>query len=66
MKKPNKGKWFALEKYGMIFCPICAGSGKSVYDAKEGRVCKVCGGFGLIKKEENDFHGKRVKVQLFK
>jgi DnaJ-class molecular chaperone len=66
MKKPNKGKWFAPEKYGMIFCPDCAGSGKSIYDAKEGSVCKVCGGFGLIKKEKNEFPGKMVTVQLFK
>jgi hypothetical protein len=66
MKKLNKGKRFAPEKYSMIFYPGCAGSGKSIYDAKEGSVCKVYGGFGLIKKEENDFHGKMMMVQLFK
>jgi DnaJ-class molecular chaperone len=64
VKKANKGKRFAPEKYGMIYCPDCAGSGKSNYGGKAGSVCKVCEGFGLIRKQENDFHGKMVTVQL--
>jgi rRNA maturation endonuclease Nob1 len=43
---------FRPEKYGMIFCPGCSGSGKSITEAMGTNVCKVCGGFGLIKKEE--------------
>ena len=51
MKKPSKGKRFHPEKYGMILCPDCGGSGKSTHDAKGADICKVCGGFGLIKKK---------------
>ena len=52
MKKANKK--FDPAKYGMIFCPDCKGLGKSL-DVKEGaNVCTVCGGFGLLKKEEKD------------
>ena len=43
---------FKPERYGMIFCPDCSGSGRSFTEAKGTNVCKVCGGFGLIKKEE--------------
>ena len=55
MEKPSKVKGFTPEKYGMIFCPDCSGSGRSFADAKGVNVCKVCGGFGLIKKEKNSF-----------
>ena len=41
-------------KYGMIFCPQCMGAGRIFYQDKSGSVCNVCGGFGLIKKEENN------------
>ena len=34
MEKPGKGKRFDPEKYGMIFCPDCGGSGKSSNDAE--------------------------------
>ena len=53
MKKPNRGKRFAPEKYGMIFCPDCKGLGKSLYATNWPIVSRVCGGFGLIKREEN-------------
>ena len=53
---------FKPEKYGMIYCPVCKGFGKSFNEAKGGDVCKICGGFGLIKKEENDFHDNPERV----
>jgi hypothetical protein len=46
---------FNPEKYGMIFCPDCKGLGKSLYATNWAIVCKGCGGFGLIKREENSF-----------
>ena len=58
------GKMFDPEKYGMIFCPGCSGSGKSFDDAKGVNVCKICGGCGLIKREKNDIPGRRVPVEL--
>ena len=47
-------------KYGMIYCPVCEGSGKLFNEVEERVVCKICGGFGFIKKEEEsnfDDHG---------
>ncbi len=42
---------FSPEKYGMTFCPSCSGKGHS-YESQGGRdICRICGGFGLIKKE---------------
>ncbi len=55
----SRDKSFNPENYGMVFCPHCNGSGKSLDEAKGVDVCKVCGGFGLIKKgEENKREGK--------
>jgi len=51
LRRTKIGEKFNPEKYGMIFCPDCSGSGRSFADAKGVNVCKVCGGFGLIKKE---------------
>ncbi len=45
---------FNPEKYGMTVCPGCSGSGRSVADAQRVSVCKVCGGFGFIKKEDKN------------
>jgi len=45
-------KRFNPNKYGMIFCPNCSGSGRSFADDQGVNVCNVCGGFGIIKKEE--------------
>jgi rRNA maturation endonuclease Nob1 len=65
MKKTIKSKMFDPEKYGMVFCPGCNGSGKSFNNCKEANVCEICGGFGLIKKEEKDyFQGNTASVQL--
>ena len=58
MEKPSEGKGFTPEKYGMFFCPDCSGSGRSFANAKEMNVCKVCGGFGLIKKNKNSFSNR--------
>jgi rRNA maturation endonuclease Nob1 len=43
---------FKPERYGMIFCPGCSGSGRSLEDTKGVDVCSICGGFGLIRKDE--------------
>jgi DnaJ-class molecular chaperone len=51
---------FSPEKYGMTYCPVCKGAGKSPNGAG-GAVCKMCGGFGLIKKQdENNCDKQRV------
>ena len=52
MSKTKVGRRFDPNKYGMIFCPNCSGSGRSFGEAQGVSVCNVCGGFGLIKKEE--------------
>jgi rRNA maturation endonuclease Nob1 len=58
VRREEIGKKFDPEKYGMIFCPSCYGSGRSFNNPEGGHVCKVCGGFGLIKRE-NDLPDKR-------
>jgi len=52
VNRTKTGQKFNPEKYGMVFCPNCSGSGRSFINSKGGGVCKVCGGFGLIKKRE--------------
>jgi len=42
---------FSPKKYGMIFCPNCSGKGCYGSTHHEKEVCSMCGGFGLIKKE---------------
>ncbi len=54
MRRPKTIQRFDPEKYGMIFCPNCRGAGRFLTDVKGVDVCKVCGGFGLIKKEEKN------------
>jgi DnaJ-class molecular chaperone len=70
VKSVNKTKIaerFNSEKYGMTFCPGCSGSGRVYNDAQGFNVCKVCGGFGFIKKEDkNSFQYDRVIAQLLK
>jgi hypothetical protein len=41
---------FRPEKYGMVFCPHCHGSGK---DADSRAPCRKCGGFGLLIRNES-------------
>jgi len=54
MEKKDTGKPFNPERYGMIYCPVCKGSGKLFNGVKERVVCKICGGFGFIKNEEKN------------
>jgi len=57
MEKTVTGRGFNPERYGMIYCPVCKGAGKLFNGIGGWGVCKICGGFGLIKKEEEDsFH----------
>ncbi len=44
-------KMFNPEKYGMLFCLECHGSGKILNEPEDIEVCSKCGGFGFIKKE---------------
>ena len=65
MEKTVMGRRFIPDRYSMIFCPNCSGSGKSLTDLKGDNVCKVCGGFGLIKKQEKAFIlDKRFPIAL--
>jgi hypothetical protein len=58
---------FNPEKYGMVFCPGCGGSGKSFSGGEKVDICKLCGGFGLIKKEgDHGYQKKRVPSMLQK
>jgi len=52
VSKTKVGRGFNPNKYGMIFCPSCSASGRFSNDVQGVNVCNVCGGFGLIKKEE--------------
>ena len=61
MEKKAMGRRFNPERYGMIYCPVCKGSGKFFNGLERGVVCKICGGFGYIKKEEeNNFDDRSV------
>lgn len=51
-EKIKMGGRFNPERYGMIYCPICKGSGRLCNGIKGGVVCQMCGGFGLVEKEE--------------
>lgn len=65
MGRTKIGGRFAPEKYGMIYCPNCRGSGKSFSDPKGDNVCKACGGFGLIKKQQKaSILDKRFPITL--
>jgi len=61
MEKTLLGRSFIPDRYGMIYCPVCKGSGKLLNGVEERVVCKICGGFGYIRKEkENNFDDDRV------
>jgi DnaJ-class molecular chaperone len=51
-RKVGMDKTFAPEKYHMVVCPCCSGSGRFV-NPPDGmkEVCPKCGGFGHLKKE---------------
>lgn len=64
MEKKTTSGHFNPERYGMICCPVCKGSGKFFNGVERGAVCKICGGFGFIKKEqENNLDDRRVPFQ---
>jgi len=53
-------KKFALEKYGMMICPLCRGKGFLIKVSDQAhvmlrRACTECGGFGAMKKKEETF-----------
>ena len=67
MKNPSKGNRFEPERYHMMFCRECGGSGESFTEPKGNDVCKVCGGFGLIKKpEKTSVSDKRFPIVLLR
>ena len=43
-------KTFNPEKYNLVWCPVCNGTGKLPKNPGGSDVCKECGGFGAIKK----------------
>ena len=51
IKKRKLHKSFDPEKYKMVFCPSCKGTGKSSDEDGEVKVCNQCGGFKWVKKE---------------
>jgi len=53
-KKRELHKNFNPEKYKMISCPSCRGTGKSSDGDEKVKVCSQCGGFGWVKKEGDD------------
>ncbi len=66
MEKKTTGRRFDPGRYGMIYCPGCKGSGKLFNGVERGAICKICGGFGLIKKEEKNVQDNWVTSQLLK
>jgi len=65
MEKKTVSKRINPEKYGMIFCPECHGSGKCFNPAQKVEVCKFCQGFGAIRKElKSTSSDNRVTVKL--
>ncbi len=53
MTNKIKNKRLDPGRYGMILCPECKAKGKLLDQHEKVCVCTVCGGFGLIKKENN-------------
>jgi len=46
---------FDPQKYGMVFCLGCNGSGKLLKDDGFQDICLECGGFGFVKREIETF-----------
>jgi len=44
---------FNPERNGLIYCPVCKGSGKRLNGVEAGGVRKICGGFGFFKRHKN-------------
>ncbi len=64
MDRKGMSSHFNPERYGMIYCPVCKGIGKFFNGIEGGVVCKICGGFGLIRKEEKNIPDNWVRAQL--
>jgi DnaJ-class molecular chaperone len=52
-KKEKLHRSFNPEKYKMMLCPGCRGTGKSSDGDKGVEVCSHCAGFGWIKKGDD-------------
>jgi len=64
MEKKPLGRGFDPARYRMDYCPGCNGSGRSSNGAEGMVVCRICGGFGLIKREkESNFECHRVNSE---
>jgi DnaJ-class molecular chaperone len=53
-KKRKLHRSFNPEKYKMAYCPYCKGTGKSSNEDEGVKVCAQCGGFGWVKKGEDN------------
>ncbi len=47
------GEGINPQRYGMIFCSNCSGSGRYFYGNTGASFCHTCGGSGLIRIERN-------------
>ncbi len=61
MAKKIKNQEFNPGRYPMVLCPECKGKGKFSDQEKKLFVCSLCGGFGLIKRENNISDQKKTK-----
>ena len=52
---------FNPDRNGMIYCPVCKGSGKLLNGVEVESVCKICGGFGFVQKHKNG-SGEGVRI----
>ena len=53
---------FNPEKYGLVECPHCNGYGSSLKEKADR--CTVCGGSGLLKKEQAEEYRLKHKEAL--
>ena len=57
-------KIFDPENIGMVFCPLCNGSGKLHGDHDGFNVCPKCGGCGLIIEEKKTIAFRSAHILL--
>lgn len=62
-RKESADKIFKQEKYGMMFCTACVGSGRRKV-SETVTVCQVCGGFGLIIKKQEKHNLYKFPVRI--
>ncbi len=43
---------FDPKRYGMLLCLKCKGNGRLLVDSDNIQICPKCGGFGFVKKED--------------